>query len=61
MNENILVQVDHLTKYFPIKGQKGPGVQAVEDVSLFIRRGETLGLEDFARLTEEVGRRLQKE
>ncbi len=24
-------------------------------------RGETLGLEDFARLTEEVGRRLQKE
>ena len=24
-------------------------------------RGETLGLEDFARLTEAVGRRLQKE
>ena len=41
---DILVQVDHLKKYFPVKGLKGPGVQAVEDVSLFIRRGETLGL-----------------
>ena len=41
---DILVQVDHLKKYFPVKGVKGPGVQAVEDVSLFIRRGETLGL-----------------
>ncbi len=47
MSENkndILVQVDRLKKYFPVKGLKGPGVQAVEDVSLFIRRGETLGL-----------------
>ena len=41
---DILVQVDHLKKYFGVKGVKGPGVQAVEDVSLFIRRGETLGL-----------------
>ena len=41
---DILVQVDHLTKYFGVKGLKGPGVQAVEDVSLFIKRGETLGL-----------------
>ncbi|WP_130870165.1 ABC transporter ATP-binding protein [Intestinimonas massiliensis (ex Afouda et al. 2020)] len=41
---DILVQVDHLTKYFGVKGIKGPGVQAVEDVSLFIKRGETLGL-----------------
>ena len=41
---DILVQVDHLKKYFGVKGLKGPGVQAVEDVSLFIRRGETLGL-----------------
>ena len=41
---DILVQVDHLKKYFPVKGLKGPGVRAVEDVSLFIRRGETLGL-----------------
>ena len=42
--KDILVQVDHLKKYFGGKGLKGPGVQAVEDVSLFIRRGETLGL-----------------
>lgn len=40
----ILVQVEHLKKYFPIKGVKGPGVQAVEDISIYIRRGETLGL-----------------
>ena len=47
MSENkgeVLVQVEHLKKYFPVKGVKGPGVQAVEDISLFIRRGETLGL-----------------
>ncbi len=41
---DILVQVDHLKKYFPVKGMKGPGVQAVEDISIFIKRGETLGL-----------------
>ena len=41
---DVLIQVDHLKKYFPVKGMKGPGVRAVEDVSLFIRRGETLGL-----------------
>lgn len=44
MNEKILVQVDRLTKYFSIKGQKGPGVQAVEGVSFAIHQGETLGL-----------------
>lgn len=44
MNENILVQVEHLKKYFPVKGMKGPGVQAVENVSFFIHEGETLGL-----------------
>ena len=41
---DVLVQVDHLKKYFPVKGLKGPGVQAVEDISIFINRGETLGL-----------------
>ncbi len=44
MNENILVQVEHMKKYFPVKGVKGPGVQAVEDVSFLIHEGETLGL-----------------
>lgn len=45
MSENkILLEVQDLKKYFPVKGTKGPGVQAVESVSLFIYRGETLGL-----------------
>lgn len=43
-DKDILLEVQHLRKYFPVKGMRGPGVQAVEDVSLFIRRGETLGL-----------------
>lgn len=42
--DDILVQVDNLKKYFSVKGVKGPGVQAVENISIFIRRGETLGL-----------------
>lgn len=42
--EKILLEVQDLKKYFPVKGSKGPGVQAVENVSLFIRKGETLGL-----------------
>lgn len=41
--ENLL-EVTNLKKYFPVKGVKGPGVQAVENVSFFIRKGETLGL-----------------
>ena len=45
MSENkILLEVQDLKKYFPVKGTKSPGVQAVESVSLFIHRGETLGL-----------------
>ncbi len=43
-NDDILVSVEHLKKYFPVKGVKGPGVQAVEDISMYIKRGETLGL-----------------
>ena len=39
-----LLEIQNLRKYFPIKGVKGPGVQAVQDVSLFIKKGETLGL-----------------
>lgn len=39
-----LLEVRNLHKYFPVKGVKGPGVQAVENVSLFIEKGETLGL-----------------
>lgn len=43
-SEKNLLEVTKLRKYFPIKGVKGPGVQAVQDVSFFIRKGETLGL-----------------
>ena len=43
-DNDVVLEVQHLRKYFPVKGMKGPGVQAVEDVSLFIKRGETLGL-----------------
>lgn len=43
-DNNKLLEIEHLKKYFPIKGVRGPGVQAVEDVSLYIKRGETLGL-----------------
>ena len=44
MDESILLDIQHLSKTFPIKGAKGQGVQAVVDVSLQIRQGETLGL-----------------
>ena len=44
MSQQVLISAQDLKKYFPVKGVHGPGVQAVEDVSLFIRRGETLGL-----------------
>lgn len=44
MDEKVLLQVQNLRKNFPVKGVKGPGVQAVQDVSLSIKKGETLGL-----------------
>ncbi|MEA4894519.1 MAG: ABC transporter ATP-binding protein [Oscillospiraceae bacterium] len=44
MDDKVLLQVSNLRKYFPVKGIKGPGVQAVESVSLEIKKGETLGL-----------------
>ena len=40
--EKHLIDVEHLSKSFRIK--KGVTLHAVEDVSFFIRRGETLGL-----------------
>ena len=46
MDENKLVEVENLKKYFPVKGNlfKKQYVQAVESVSLCIYKGETLGL-----------------
>ena len=41
-----LVQVEHLRQYFPAGGfgKNKKYVQAVDDVSFYINRGETLGL-----------------
>lgn len=48
MNENILIRVQNLKMFFPVSGGIGKKnrrqVQAVNDVSFEIRRGETLGL-----------------
>ena len=47
MSENEkLVEVQHLQQYFPAggRGKHKKFVQAVDDVSFFINRGETLGL-----------------
>lgn len=44
MDEQELLSIEHLKKYFPVKGVKGVGIRAVDDVSLCIRRGETLGI-----------------
>ena len=38
-----LLEVEHLKQYFPT-GRKGQFVHAVDDVSFFIREGETFGL-----------------
>jgi len=45
-NHEILLQVDHIKKYFSIKEgfAKTKYVQAVEDISFFVRKGETFGL-----------------
>jgi peptide/nickel transport system ATP-binding protein/oligopeptide transport system ATP-binding protein len=52
MNENqqgeVLVQVDNLVKYFPVRAgllqRVVNHVKAVDDVSFFVNKGETLGL-----------------
>ncbi len=49
MKDNVLVEAKHIKKYFPVKNKSiAPKpkrfVKAVDDVSLVIRRGETLGL-----------------
>ncbi|MBS7401946.1 MAG: ABC transporter ATP-binding protein [Oscillospiraceae bacterium] len=44
MDDKTLLEIKNLKKYFPVKGVKGPGVQAVENVSFSIKKGETLGL-----------------
>ncbi len=43
-----LIEVEHLTKFFPVRGgvlqRVHAWLQAVDDVSFSIREGETLGL-----------------
>lgn len=47
-NNDILLDLEHLQKYYPVQRgvlRKTVGhVKAVDDVSLFVKRGETLGL-----------------
>ena len=42
MKDEVLIQADHISKYFRVAG--GKMLHAVEDVSLEIHRGETLGV-----------------
>lgn len=42
MSENLL-EIEHLKQYFPVAGSKKV-VHAVDDVSFFIKKGETFGL-----------------
>ena len=44
--EQNLIEIQHLQQYFPAggRGANRRFVQAVDDVSFFIRKGETLGL-----------------
>ena len=47
MNKEVVLQADHIKKYFPVKGFVGHtvnNVKAVDDVSLTLYRGETYGL-----------------
>ena len=48
MDNDIILKVENLKKYFPIKGgffgKTVSNVRAVDDVSLEIKRGETLGI-----------------
>lgn len=46
--ENKLIEISNLKKYFPVKGafgiDKSKYVKAVDDVSFYIKKGETFGL-----------------
>jgi oligopeptide transport system ATP-binding protein len=48
MNDDHLIEVENLTMFFPVTsgvfGRKVADLKAVDDVSFFIRKGETLGL-----------------
>ena len=41
--DKILLEVQNLKKYFPVKGSKGPGVQAVENALSLHPQGRDFG------------------
>lgn len=43
MGEEIL-RVENLKKYFPVRGQKGKFVKAIDGINFTLSSGETLGL-----------------
>ena len=47
-NGDVLVEVNNLVKYFPVRAgllqRVVNHVKAVDDVSFFVKKGETLGL-----------------
>src|SRR5215471_15955755 len=48
MNADVLLEVRNVKRYFPVRGallqRKVATVQAVDDISFSVRRGETLGI-----------------
>ena len=48
LNSNVLIEVNNLVKYYPVRGgifsRVINNVKAVDDISFYIKEGETLGL-----------------
>ena len=44
MSDEVLLEAEGVVKHFPLRRRGGAAVQAVDGVSLTVRRGETLGL-----------------
>ena len=61
--KQVLLKAKNIRKWFPIKKwffEKQAYVKAVDDVTLTLYRGETLGIPEFARIANEIARRRQK-
>ncbi|WRS26565.1 oligopeptide/dipeptide ABC transporter ATP-binding protein [Oscillospiraceae bacterium MB08-C2-2] len=44
MDDSVMLQVENLKMYFPVKGSRGDVVHAVDGVSFSVKKGETLGI-----------------